>query len=46
MLLSGKLMKVLGQRGLIAMERLMGMILVMLSVQLFLDGVLSYINAT
>ena len=45
MLLSGKVMKVLGKRGLIAMERLMGMILVMLSVQLFLDGVIAYIGA-
>ncbi len=32
------LLRVLGKRGLIAMERLMGMILVALSVQLFLDG--------
>lgn len=45
MLSSGILMRMLGKRGLIAMERLMGMILVMLSVQLFLDGVIAYINA-
>ena len=32
------LFRVLRQRGLIAMERLMGMILVALSVQMFLDG--------
>ena len=35
---SNILHRVLGKRGLIAMERLMGMILVALSVQLFLDG--------
>ncbi len=34
--------KVLGHRGLIAMERLMGMILIMISVQMFLDGVIDY----
>jgi multiple antibiotic resistance protein len=32
------LLRVLGRRGLVAMERLMGMILVALAVQLFLDG--------
>lgn len=31
--------RVLGERGLTAMERLMGMVLVMISVQMFLDGV-------
>lgn len=31
-------LRVLGRRGLIAMERLMGMVLVALAVQLFLDG--------
>jgi multiple antibiotic resistance protein len=32
-------LRVLGKRGLIAMERLMGMVLVAIAVQLFLDGV-------
>lgn len=32
------LLRLLGKRGLVAMERLMGMILVTLAVQLFLDG--------
>lgn len=34
--------KVLGEKGLTAVERLMGMVLVMISVQMFLDGVASY----
>lgn len=36
--------KVLKDRGLIAMERLMGMILVALSVQMFLNGVAEYLK--
>lgn len=36
--------RVLGERGLIAMERLMGMLLVMISVQMFMDGVLAFIE--
>lgn len=44
MLFSGRLLKVLGKRGIIAMERLMGMILVILSVQLFLDGIVDFVN--
>ncbi|WP_237059058.1 MarC family protein [Microbulbifer sediminum] len=31
-------MRLLGNRGLIAAERLMGMVLLMLAVELFLDG--------
>lgn len=39
-LLSSELFyKILGERGLIAVERLMGMLLVALSVQMFLDGI-------
>jgi multiple antibiotic resistance protein len=37
------LYKVLGMRVLIAVERLMGMLLVTLSVQMFLDGVATYL---
>jgi len=44
MVFSDKLLKVLGKKGIIAMERLMGMILVILSVQLFLDGVVAFIK--
>ncbi len=36
----------LGQGVLVAMERLMGMLLVALSVQMFLDGIISYIRLT
>ncbi|CAM3490044.1 YhgN family NAAT transporter [Parendozoicomonas haliclonae] len=42
-LLSGpRIFKLLGKRGLMACERLMGMILVMLSVQMLLDGFANY----
>ncbi len=37
------LQKFLGRRGLIAMERLMGMLLVALAVQMFLNGLAAYI---
>ena len=42
MLSSGKLNKLLGMRGLIAVERLMGMVLVAISVQMLLDGITTY----
>ena len=45
LLASKPLFKVLKQRGLIAIERLMGMILVMMAVQMFLDGIVHYIQA-
>ncbi len=38
------LYRLLGRRALIAMERLMGMLLVALSVQMFLDGVAAYLR--
>jgi len=37
------LLRVLGRRGLIALERLTGMLLVMIAVQMFLDGVARYL---
>ncbi|MCL1075627.1 YhgN family NAAT transporter [Shewanella dokdonensis] len=37
--------KILGDKGLTAVERLMGMVLVMISVQMFLDGVARYLSA-
>ena len=40
------LYKVLGMRVLTAVERLMGMLLVTLSVQMFLDGVRAYLVPT
>ncbi|MCL2917366.1 YhgN family NAAT transporter [Shewanella litorisediminis] len=36
--------RILGEKGLTAVERLMGMVLVMISVQMFLDGVANYLN--
>lgn len=37
-------LKVLGERGLKAIERLMGLLLVMVSTQMFLDGIKSYVG--
>lgn len=34
--------RVIGQKGLSAIERLMGMLLLMISVQMFLNGIFSY----
>ncbi|BFL81683.1 hypothetical protein LFREDSHE_01330 [Shewanella baltica] len=36
--------RVLGEKGLTAVERLMGMVLVMISVQMFLDGISNYLK--
>ena len=41
-MLSSKLHRLLGERGLIAIERLMGMILIMISIQMLLDGIGNY----
>ena len=38
------LLRALGNRGLIAVERLMGRILVMISVQMFFEGVQSFLH--
>lgn len=38
------LLRALGNRGLIAMERLMGMILVIIAVQMFFDGVAMFLH--
>ncbi len=38
--------KLLGERGLTAVERLMGMLLVMIAVQMLLDGVQHYLQVT
>lgn len=42
LLSSHRLMRVIGQRGLRACEKLMGMLLILMSVQMFLDGVKGY----
>ena len=44
MLFAPFLMKILGKRGLIAIERLMGMILTTISVQMFLAGIAQYLH--
>ena len=42
LMMSNRIMKLLGGRGIFAIERLMGMILVMLSVQMFMQGIAHY----
>ena len=44
MLLSRYLMRLLGDRVLVAVERLMGMVLTTISVQMFLSGVVAYLH--
>lgn len=44
LLFAGHLRKILGQKGLIAMERLMGLILTTVAVQMFLDGIKTYFH--
>jgi|AMWB02.1.fsa_nt_gi multiple antibiotic resistance protein len=44
LLASGPILKVIGQNGLTAIERLMGMILVLISVQRFMEGVQLFIG--
>lgn len=44
MLASRYLMRILGSRGLIAMERLMGMLLTVIAVQMFLQGLQSFLR--
>ncbi|OLQ93698.1 hypothetical protein BIY21_11315 [Vibrio ponticus] len=44
LMFSGILHRLLGERGLKAVERLMGLLLVMISTQMFLDGMKSYMG--
>ena len=44
LLSSGFLKKVLGWRGLIACEKLMGLLLILISVQMFLSGILLFLS--
>ncbi|RTE86521.1 MULTISPECIES: YhgN family NAAT transporter [Gammaproteobacteria] len=44
LMFSSVVMRGLGQRGLNAIERLMGMILIMVAVQMFLDGIMRYVS--
>ena len=41
---ASQLKRVLGRRGLVALERLMGMLLIGIAVQMFLDGVTAYLK--
>ncbi|UYM18817.1 YhgN family NAAT transporter [Endozoicomonas euniceicola] len=43
LIFSNRIMKLLGNRGVFAIERLMGMILIMLSVQMLINGITSYL---
>ncbi len=45
LLLACPLSKLLGEKGLLALEKLMGLILTLLAVQLFLDGFYSFFNS-
>lgn len=44
LLLSGLFLKILGNKGINVLERLMGLILIMLATQMFLDGTRNYLN--
>ncbi len=46
LLFSTSFYKILKERGLIAVERLMGMLLIIMSVQMFLDGIVGYIKVS
>lgn len=41
---SGKILGCIGRKGTVALTRLMGMLLVLISIQMFLDGITAYIE--
>ena len=45
LLASNKLMRLIGPRGLRAVEKLMGMLLIMIAIQMLLDGIAEYTAA-
>lgn len=45
LLFANQLRKLLGQKGLLAMERLMGMVLTTVAVQMFLNGLAAYLKS-
>ncbi len=45
LLFANNLRKLLGQKGLVAMERLMGMVLTTVAVQMFLNGLTTYLKS-
>lgn len=44
LLLSGLFLRLLGEKGVNALERLMGLILIMLATQMFLNGIRIYLK--
>ena len=44
LLMSGLFLRLLGDKGVNALERLMGLILIMLATQMFLDGIRVYLK--
>lgn len=44
LLMSGLFLRLLGDKGVNALERLMGLILIMLATQMFLDGIRAYLK--
>lgn len=44
LMFSSAFLRILGQRGVNAIERLMGMILIMIAVQMFLEGIMNYVK--
>lgn len=44
LLMSGVFLRLLGEKGVNALERLMGLILIMLATQMFLDGIRAYLK--
>ncbi|MBT0727345.1 YhgN family NAAT transporter [Rosenbergiella australiborealis] len=44
LMLSGLFLRILGSKGVNALERLMGLILIMIATQMFLDGIRSYLK--
>ena len=46
LLASKRLLRLLGERGLTAIERLMGMVLIIMSVQMLLEGVAQYLRTS
>ncbi|NDE63581.1 MAG: NAAT family transporter [Chlamydiae bacterium] len=45
LLLATPIQRILGERGIIALEKLMGLVLTLIAVQLFLDGLYTFLNS-
>ena len=44
LMMSGLFLRLLGSKGVNALERLMGLILIMIATQMFLDGIRAYLK--